>query len=156
MVTTRSQMLENIENSENMDEGNVSNEGLAQLLDAKFIELRSSLLLDFKEQIKELVDKHKEDVLKLESTVAVLQNHVSYLKHDNEVLSKKIDENEQYGRRLCVRIEGVPAAESGKETAEDVYLLVENIIKEAEIEVPSSVLDRAHRIGKPQKPRKEG
>ena len=112
-------------------------------LNKKFNELRESLINDFKAEIKTLVDAHRKEIEKLDSTVAMLQEHVSYLKQGNEILSRKIDENEQYGRRLCLRIEGVPAVKSGKETAE-------------EVDIPPDVLDHAHRIGKPQKPKEQG
>ena len=36
--------------------------------------------------------------------VTLLQNHVSTVKH---TLDKKVDELEQYGRSICLHIEGV-------------------------------------------------
>ena len=58
---------------------------------------------------------------------------------------KKVDELEQYGRRICLQIEGVE--HQANEKSEDVLEKVVNIIKESETEIPESALDRAHRIG---------
>ena len=125
MVLTRSKMAEsNVESSGDI----IIDDSATIFLNKKFNELRESLINDFKAEIKTLVDAHRKEIEKLDSTVAMLREHVSYLKQDNEILSRKIDENEQYGRRLCLRIEGVPAVKSGKETAEDVYKIVEKII----------------------------
>ena len=58
---------------------------------------------------------------------------------------KKVDELEQYGRRVCLHIEGVE--HQANEKSEDVLEKVVNIIKESETEIPESALDRVHRIG---------
>ena len=52
---------------------------------------------------------------------------------------------EQYGRRICLCIEGVE--HKVNEKSEEVLEKVINIVKESEAEIPESVLDRAHRIG---------
>ena len=52
---------------------------------------------------------------------------------------------EQYGRRVCLRIEGVE--HKVNEKSEEVLEKVINIVKESEAKIPESVLDRAHRIG---------
>ena len=66
---------------------------------------------------------------------------MSTVKH---AFDKKVDELEQYGRRVCLRIEGVE--HQANEKSEEVLEKVVNIIKEPETEILKSVLDRAHRI----------
>ena len=78
----------------------------------------------------------------MKSQVTLLQNHVSTVKH---TLDKKVDELERYGRRVCLRIEGVE--HKVNEKSEEVLGKVINIVKESEVEIPESVFDRAHRIG---------
>ena len=56
------------------------------------------------------------------------------------------DELEQYGRRLCIRIDSVPVAEN--ETSNDVLQNVKSIIEESSSEIPHVAINRAHRIGK--------
>ena len=53
---------------------------------------------------------------------------------------------EQYGRRLCLRIDSVP--KQNNEKAEDVFKFVKGLIQEvSDLEIPEVVIDRAHRIG---------
>ena len=82
-------------------------------------------------------------IVELESTVTILQKHVSHLK---QAQNEKLDDLEQYGRRLCVRIDGVP--EITNETNEQVFEYVTGKIKETGEDIPNVVIDRAHRIGK--------
>ena len=70
-----------------------------------------------------------------------LVNHWLYA-----ILADKLDDLEQYGRRLSVRVYGIPPVE--KETGEDVRNKVLKIISDAKIDVPANFVDRAHRIGK--------
>ena len=53
---------------------------------------------------------------------------------------------EQDGRRLCIKINGVPVAEN--ETSNDVLQNVKSIIEESNRERPDVSIDRAHRISK--------
>ena len=119
-------------------------------LDKKFDEKLSSFKLDLvsdlkKEimnEVKAILSEKDKDIEDLKSQVTLVQNHVSSVKH---ALDKKFDELEQYGRRVCLRIEGVE--HQANEKSEDVLEKVVNIIKESETEIPESALDRAHRIG---------
>ena len=116
-------------------------------LDKKFDEKLSSvkfnLVSDLKKEIRNLAtlsDKDKE-IEVLRSQVTLLQNHVSTVK---DALDKKVDELEQHGRRVCLRIEGVE--HKVNEKFEEFLEKVINIVKESEAEIPESVLDRSHRI----------
>ena len=60
----------------------------------------------------------------------------------NRVASEK---NEQYGRRLCVRIDGIPT--QNKESSENVLHKVTKMWSEAGSEIPNEVVDRPHRNG---------
>ena len=65
------------------------------------------------------------------------------------VLGCKIEELEQYGRRLCLRIEGILSVED--ETLHDVLDMVKSLITESKCEVSDVVIDRAHQIVKEYK-----
>ena len=56
------------------------------------------------------------------------------------------DELEQYGRRLCVRIDGGPTIDN--ETSDEVLDKVKSLIKETSCDIPDVVIDRAHQTGK--------
>ena len=67
------------------------------------------------------------------------QEQVSYLECRN-------DELKQYGRRLCLRIEGVPTVEN--ESLDNVLDKGKSLITKSGCEIPDVVIERAHRIGK--------
>ena len=59
---------------------------------------------------------------------------------------KSGDENEQYGRQLCLRIKAIPRKE--KERSDEVLEQVRKLFGEAEVTIPDAVLDRAHHVSK--------
>ena len=123
-------------------------EEITNLLDEKLSALKEDIVIEVRDSIARLFEaklKEKDDKIeKLESHVAMLQMHVMNLKqaHDGQ-----IEELEQYGRRLCLRIDGVPHKEV--ETPNDVLRTVKEKIDEVGADIPDVVLDRAHRIGPP-------
>ena len=44
----------------------------------------------------------------LESRVEILESDVAIIKQSNKLLERKTDDNEQYSRRMCLRINGIP------------------------------------------------
>ena len=65
----------------------------------------------------EELTKFKQEVYKkmdeITSTNQMLQQHVTSVKRSNKDLIKKCEENEQYGRRLCLRIKSIHREEKG-------------------------------------------
>ena len=59
---------------------------------------------------------------------------------------KRCEENEQYGRRLCLKKKGIPWKE--KEKSDQVLDQVRSLFDEAEVTIPDAVLDRAQRVSK--------
>ena len=119
-------------------------------IDEKFNELKNDFLTEIKEQIKNEVTAAINNEMKkreeLESTVSMLQQHVrEYQKRINK-LEDDGEELEQYGRRLCLRIDGVPSTD--KETSDEVLEKVKSLVSESGCDIPDVVIDRAHRIGK--------
>ena len=129
-------------------------------VDSKFADLKEKFVKELKEdllssitslineqnrQIENLNDK----LTKQNSTISVLQNNVEVLNEQCSKLRKdintKCDELEQYSRRQCLRIEGI--VKTRKEKVEDVINLVKDCFAEADVNIPDTVLDRAHRIG---------
>ena len=68
------------------------------------------------------------------------------------VLQSQYEELEQYGRRLCIRVEGAPTTDN--KTSEKVLKKFQSLINEAECDIPDVAIDRAHRIGNGYKERK--
>ena len=57
----------------------------------------------------------------------------------------KNEELEQNGRRLCLRVDGIPAVSN--ESSDDVMNLTKSLFKEAKVSVSENVSDCEHRIG---------
>ena len=109
-------------------------------IDQKSNELKLEFLSELKDQIKKEVSKLLK--LKLKNVKNWNQQYPEasvFLECKNEVL-------EQYGRRCCLRIEGVPSAEN--ESSDDALGKVKSLITESGCEIPDVVIDRAHRIGR--------
>ena len=64
----------------------------------------------------------------------------------NQKNQEDVEELEQYGRRFCLQIDGVPTEE--KETSEDVLQKVGSLCSDAKINIPGMAYNWAHRIGK--------
>ena len=80
------------------------------------------------------------------SVVQVPQQYAKNLSQQNEILLQKCEENEQYGRRLCMRITSIPSQKN--ESAKGVRNLLKSAIEESGCDIPDIALNRAHRIGK--------
>ena len=94
------------------------------------------------QELKDIINKQKEKIDLLESRVTNLENQVA-------CLNLEMEENEQYSRRLCLRIEGISTPQNEKaETADDVLQAVKKVISECGVNIPDEAIDRAHRIGK--------
>ena len=138
-----------------------TNDEILSYMDKKFEDIKVYINGPHLTEIKDIINKEvmkildiqNERVTKCESTIAVLQEHVKNLKLQNEILSSKCDKAaadcedvEQYGRRLCLRINGIPPKE-GAEKSEEVLDKVKAEIASAGIAIPDNMIDRAHRIG---------
>ena len=55
------------------------------------------------------------------------------------------EELEQYGRRLCLRIDEIPTKTN--DSSDDVLDSVKSLFKEAKVDIPESVIDRTRKIG---------
>ena len=104
--------------------------------------LISDLSHEFKKELQNEINKQYE---KLESENKMLQKQVSELHKLNIENQTNNEDLEQYGRRLCLRIDEVPIVEN--ETSADVLASVKKLFDDAQVEIPDAVVDRAHRIG---------
>ena len=62
----------------------------------------------------------------------------------SDFLERKTDDLEQYGRRLCIRIDGVEVNED--EIAEECTGKILNMLQKYDVEISDKDIDRAHRI----------
>ena len=88
-----------------------------------------------------------EKIDSLETKVEQLEGKIAVLSNTNKLLEIKSDNNEQYSRRMSLRINNI--AGSTKETAEESINLVVEMLNREGIELKREDIDRAHRVGKP-------
>ena len=119
-----------------------------QSLTCTFNVLINDLKAEITKEIKSEVAKQHE---KLVFQNKMLQQQGSELRKLNFDNQAKNEELEQYGRRLCLLIDGIPL--KNNETIEDVLDSVKNVFELAEVNIPDMVVDRAHRIGRIYKDR---
>ena len=106
----------------------------------------NNVLNDLREEItKQIQNEIKSHCKHLESENQMLKHQVSELRRLNISNQNNHAELEQYGRRLCLRIDGIPTKTI--ESSDDVLDSVKSLFKEAKVDIPESVIDRAHRIG---------
>ena len=86
------------------------------------MDFNNNTLENFKSEIKsdlqKLEDKINNKIKALESNNKLLQQQVTALAQQNEETQQYYDDLEQYGRRLCLRIDSIPKQNNQK--AEDV------------------------------------
>ena len=110
-------------------------------------EICSVLFDSFKKDLKEEMKKEMdEQITKISSENVMFQNQILELKQANVELQNELDELEQYGRRSCIRIDGIP--EVSNESSEDVFNNIVDMFVRVGIEDIVQNIDRAHRIGK--------
>ena len=108
----------------------------------KYDELKATLSNDTVEKFKEIL---KEEISKINGKLegkihqlcqdkSFLQEQISELKKQNRVIATSCEETEQYSRRLCLRIDGVPSV--NRETSNDVLEKVKEICAESNLEIP--------------------
>ena len=118
-------------------------ESLKAWMEKKFESLEERVATkDCISNLIKIIDEQSKKISQLEDNVAVLEKHVAVLRKSN-------DDGEQYQRRLCLRISGIDLPTSGKsESSEECLQKVREVFDEIGVDIPDSVLDRAHRIGK--------
>ena len=116
---------------------------IVSIIEQKFNKFKVDLLSEIKDliylEVEKVMKKQKEN---FESALHELQKRVIKVEHDH-------DDLEQYGRRLCVRLEDIPVEKD--ETADKVFSKAENMLKEACPNLSGDCIDRAHRIGRDYK-----
>ena len=88
---------------------------------------------------EEKIQEQSSKIAELESNLSVRQNTIDKLLTH---IKNKTDENEQYSRRSCLRINGVEVVNN-----ENISSTLKNCYENAGIEYNPNEIDRVHRIG---------
>ena len=112
----------------------ITNEAMAKHIDL----LETKLVRKINEQAAE-IDQLKTRHSHLEGRVAILENLV-------KLQEIKTDDVEQYGRRLCLRVNGIPV-ENG-ERVKDLENRLHQEFSNMGLNILKDAIDRVHRIGR--------
>lgn len=114
--------------------------------------VRDSVMDNLKIQItsllSDLIKPLKEDLQQTKQALKEKITENEKLKSDISELKLAVDEQEQYSRRSCLRINGVIGDEG--DPAENVESKILNLAQAHHIDVTSNDIDVAHRLGKPR------
>ena len=83
------------------------------------------------------------DERKISTAVESLERQVGHLDNDNKALREELDTMEQYSRRNCLVVHGIPET---KEHTSDAVLQVFN--DQLNVRVTPDCIDRSHRLGR--------
>ena len=99
------------------------------------------------EMINNAVKKLEEKLVAQDGKIDLLQNRIATLEQQVkkiEKLEERVDDCEQYSRRLCVRIDNMAVPSGAKE---DCLSKVVELMSEMDSNLSEDSIDRAHRIG---------
>ena len=96
--------------------------------------------LEVIEKFEERLNKQEEKFTELESTLALRENII-------EKLIVACDDNEQYSRRSCLRINGIEKENGKKEDNISVINKLKECYENIDVKFDSNAIDRVHRIG---------
>ena len=99
------------------------------------------------EEVKKATEPLHAKIKELELKHAVYEAHFSGTEQRLAKAESSLDDAEQYSRRACLRIYGIPLP-SSSESAAACVSKVKDVFQEIDVAVPDEVIDRAHRIGK--------
>ena len=99
-----------------------------------------------KKEIDKINDKLEDKIHRPSYDKGHPQQQVSELKKQSRAIAAPCEEIEQYRRRLCLRIAGVPLAHG--EASTNMFQKVKEICAESNLDIPDSNVGRAHGIGK--------
>ena len=96
-----------------------------------------------------LMEKYEQRIESLEKRATEYTSDIDAVSERFEQLELRSDDNEQYHRRLCLRINGVELSEGSEgESGPECFQKVQNILKDdLKLDIPDMSIDRAHRIG---------
>lgn len=115
------------------------------------------LISTLEQKLEAVIDEKIELAMKpFEDRIASLENKLSVYEAHMEKLEMEVEKAEQYSRRSCLRIYGIPVPNNANknESSNDCVEKVMDLCKKMEVNIPDSEIDRAHRIG--SKKRVEG
>ena len=101
---------------------------------------------NLEQQLLARIEEQDTKITTLEDRIESLEGKLVFLKNSVQLQNRHVDDLEQYWRRLCLRLHGIPLV--ADETASDVLNQVKNEVKRLGVKLSDGDYDRAHRIGR--------
>ena len=92
------------------------------------------------------MDEKDKTIKELENRIVLLEEKLAYDDKMYELLERRVDDSEQYGRRTSLRINGIVM--NVNETSQDCLTKVKAVVRNRGLQLDDSDLDRAHRVGR--------
>ena len=122
---------------------------VTKLIDNKsFIDALSQKLMEngVLDSVKQSVyEANAMDTSRTYATVTAIETKLGDLNSNNKALSDEVDALEQYSRRNCLLLHGVP--ESSKDTTEAAIAVFNS---KFDLNINNEHIDRSHRLGQPR------
>ena len=109
-------------------------------------EAMKELINGLEEKLVKKINEQAKEIENLRNRYSHLEGRVAILEHLVKVQEMQCDDTEQYGRRLCLRVDDMPVSQN-----ETPYTVEDELHKEFNrmgVNIPHHAIDRAHRIGK--------
>ena len=108
-----------------------------------------NLIVNLEEKMEKLLVEKMDEIKKpLEGRIQGLESKLSVYEAHMQDLEVKADDNEQYSRRSCLRITGIPLPQNERKSSQECVEKVMDVFEELELDIPEDGIDRAHRVGK--------
>ena len=82
---------------------------------------------------EEKLDELRMEIREKDANIEILESKIAILENNLNLLTTECDNNEQYTRRGSLRINNIPLAGNGKESADQCMHKVKDVIAEAGI-----------------------
>lgn len=135
-----------------LQEGSVTLEDIMEMLKG-IQEEQKKIVADFNKSFESLHDKIEEKTTALEDKMKIIEEYISEtdkLKVENITLKKqvttletRIEDLENYSRRNCVEIQGIP-----EEQGENVTNVIKNVGNALGVNITDDMIDACHRVGR--------
>lgn len=145
IVTTEIITTESIAN----DSINVSNlpldltesETLVEMI-SRMEKLLEANKINFNVELKKL----SSEIVNLQTRIIYLEEKSSFIQHTIKLHKRKLDDNEQYSRKVNLTIDGIEVGEG--DSPKIILQIIKDRVKALHLDIRDWEFDRAHRIGK--------
>ena len=106
----------------------------------------AQMISDLEEKLLGKIKEQEEKIKNVKSICSQLEGRVAILENLAKIQERKADDVEQYGRRLCLRVDNFPLR--ANETPKGIEHELHREFTNMGLKQPEEAIDMAHRVGK--------